>query len=46
VDCNIFAKTHFNGGGHHNASGGDSFDTMQETIQKFENLLSELKLLT
>jgi len=43
VDCNIFAKTHFNGGGHHNASGGDSFDTMQETIQKFEQLLPEIK---
>ncbi|MCL2413987.1 MAG: bifunctional oligoribonuclease/PAP phosphatase NrnA [Bacteroidales bacterium] len=43
VDCNEFAKTFFNGGGHHNASGGDSFETMQETIQKFEKLLPELK---
>ncbi|MCL2416880.1 MAG: bifunctional oligoribonuclease/PAP phosphatase NrnA [Bacteroidales bacterium] len=45
VDCNEFARTFFNGGGHHNASGGDSFETMEETIQKFEKLLPELKQL-
>lgn len=43
IDCNVFAKTHFSGGGHHNASGGDAFDTIENTIQKFENLLPELK---
>ena len=43
IDCNEFARTHFNGGGHRNASGGNSFDTIQETIQKFEKLLPEFK---
>jgi phosphoesterase RecJ-like protein len=43
IDCNEFAKTHFNGGGHRNASGGNSFDDIQKTIQKFENLLPEFK---
>ena len=43
IDCNEFAKTHFSGGGHRNASGGNGFDTMQETIQKFEKLLPEFK---
>jgi phosphoesterase RecJ-like protein len=43
IDCNEFAKTHFNGGGHRNASGGNSFETMDETIRKFETLLPEFK---
>jgi phosphoesterase RecJ-like protein len=43
IDCNEFAKTHFDGGGHRNASGGNSFVTMQETLQKFEKLLPEFK---
>ncbi len=43
IDCNEFAKTYFNGGGHRNASGGNSFENMQETIQKFEKLLPEFK---
>ncbi|MCL2682508.1 MAG: bifunctional oligoribonuclease/PAP phosphatase NrnA [Bacteroidales bacterium] len=43
IDCNEFAKTYFNGGGHRNASGGNSFENIQETIQKFEKLLSEFK---
>jgi phosphoesterase RecJ-like protein len=32
IDCNEFAKTFFNGGGHRNASGGNSPGNMQETI--------------
>ncbi|MDR0437844.1 MAG: bifunctional oligoribonuclease/PAP phosphatase NrnA [Bacteroidales bacterium] len=43
IDCNEFAKTFFNGGGHRNASGGNSFENIQETIQKFEKLLPEFK---
>jgi phosphoesterase RecJ-like protein len=43
IDCNEFAKMHFNGGGHRNASGGNSFETMEETILKFEKLLPEFK---
>ncbi|MDR1951795.1 MAG: bifunctional oligoribonuclease/PAP phosphatase NrnA [Bacteroidales bacterium] len=42
IDCNEFAKTFFYGGGHRNASGGNSFVNMQETIQKFEKLLPRI----
>lgn len=37
---NNFARIHFEGGGHRNAAGGDSFVNMKQTIQKFERLLS------
>ena len=43
VDCNAFAKTHYDGGGHYNASGGNSFVSIQETIQNFEKLLPQIK---
>ena len=36
---NEFARKHFAGGGHRNASGGDSFLGIDETLQKFEGLL-------
>ncbi|MEN8156731.1 MAG: bifunctional oligoribonuclease/PAP phosphatase NrnA [Bacteroidota bacterium] len=36
---NRVASEHFNGGGHINASGGDSFDSMEETLSRFESLL-------
>ncbi|MBW6491544.1 MAG: bifunctional oligoribonuclease/PAP phosphatase NrnA [Lentimicrobium sp.] len=36
---NTFAREHFNGGGHRNAAGGDSFMNMQETLKTFEMLL-------
>ncbi len=42
-DVNKFARTHFNGGGHRNASGADSFDSLEETVEKFENLLKLYK---
>jgi phosphoesterase RecJ-like protein len=38
-DVNKFAREHFNGGGHINAAGGKSNQTMKETISKFEALL-------
>ncbi len=34
-----FARDHFEGGGHHNAAGGRSKLSLEETIQKFLNLL-------
>ncbi len=40
-DVNIFARKHFNGGGHRNAAGGDSFLSMDKTLEKFERLLNE-----
>lgn len=41
VDVNQFARLHFNGGGHRNASGGKSFDTMDNTLHTFETLIRE-----
>ncbi len=40
--CNDFAG-HFNGGGHHNASGGKLMASLSETEQKFIGLLEEYK---
>jgi phosphoesterase RecJ-like protein len=40
---NEFAKKHFNGGGHLNASGGESYMNLTETLQKFRDLLPEYK---
>lgn len=34
-DVNTFARKYFNGGGHYNAAGGSSNDTLQETVIKF-----------
>ena len=42
-DVNQFARKNFNGGGHVNAAGGRSDLSMDETILKFLNLLSEYK---
>jgi bifunctional oligoribonuclease and PAP phosphatase NrnA len=39
---NSIAKKYFNGGGHKNAAGGNSPLSMEETINKFINLLPEL----
>lgn len=36
---NDFARLHFDGGGHLNASGGESRLSMDETLQKFRHLL-------
>ncbi len=38
---NEFARLHFNGGGHINAAGGRSEDTLIETIQRFIKILPE-----
>ena len=40
-DCNTFARTYFNGGGHFNASGGNTKDSLQETVEKFKIALKE-----
>lgn len=36
---NEFAALHFEGGGHKNASGGKSSLSLEETVEKFKNLL-------
>ncbi|MXO05500.1 bifunctional oligoribonuclease/PAP phosphatase NrnA [Flavobacterium sp. HBTb2-11-1] len=43
-DVNQFARDHFNGGGHVNAAGGRSETSMEETVNKFEDLVKKLKL--
>jgi phosphoesterase RecJ-like protein len=40
---NDFARTHFNGGGHTNAAGGKSDDSIEETITFFTSLLPQYK---
>jgi bifunctional oligoribonuclease and PAP phosphatase NrnA len=43
-DVNQFAREHFNGGGHINAAGGKSNDTLENTIKKLEELISKIKI--
>jgi len=39
LDVQEICRKHFSGGGHKNASGAYSHDTLQETINKFKKLL-------
>ncbi len=43
-DVNQFARDYFGGGGHINAAGGKSNLSLKDTIIKFENLISQLKI--
>ncbi len=36
---NEFSRKHFNGGGHRNAAGGMSLESLEATVAKFESLL-------
>lgn len=38
---NALAEQFFNGGGHKNAAGGESYEDLAETIKKFENLIGQ-----
>jgi phosphoesterase RecJ-like protein len=38
---NAFAAKFFNGGGHRNAAGGESYEGLAVTIKKFENLIGQ-----
>ena len=40
-DVNTFARTHFNGGGHYNASGGRTYDSLDATVLRFKEALKE-----
>lgn len=42
-DVNSFARAHFNGGGHMNAAGGASDLPLDETLQKFVDLLPQYR---
>ncbi len=40
-DCNTFARKYFEGGGHFNASGGRSSDSLEKTVEHFINSMKE-----
>jgi phosphoesterase RecJ-like protein len=40
-DCNTFARTYFEGGGHYNASGGRSSESVEENVKRFKMALKE-----
>jgi bifunctional oligoribonuclease and PAP phosphatase NrnA len=40
-DCNDFARKYFEGGGHYNASGGRSPESVDENVRKFKIALRE-----
>lgn len=40
-DCNTFARRYFEGGGHFNASGGRSSDSLEKTVEKFKTVIKE-----
>jgi phosphoesterase RecJ-like protein len=42
-DVNAYARQYFNGGGHINAAGGKSTDSLEATIQKFIATLAHIK---
>jgi phosphoesterase RecJ-like protein len=42
-NVNLFARKHFNGGGHANAAGGVTDLTLDETVIKFVSLLPDYK---
>jgi phosphoesterase RecJ-like protein len=42
-DVNIFARTHFEGGGHANAAGGSSLKSVDETFEDFKKILENYK---
>ncbi len=41
--CNTFAKENFEGGGHYNAAGGQSEESLTETVAKFERVIVNYK---
>jgi bifunctional oligoribonuclease and PAP phosphatase NrnA len=40
-DCNTFARKYFEGGGHYNASGGRSSDSLEKTVERFKEAMKE-----
>lgn len=40
-DVNLFARKHFNGGGHKNASAASCYDTLENTLKYFEEVMKE-----
>ena len=42
-NVNVFARSYFNGGGHHNASGGRSEESIAETIKNLKQAIIDNK---
>lgn len=42
-DVNTFARKHFEGGGHFNAAGGRSSDSLDNTVKKFKQVIQSYK---
>ncbi len=40
-DVNLFARKHFEGGGHKNAAGGRSSESLEATVKKFKEVILE-----
>jgi bifunctional oligoribonuclease and PAP phosphatase NrnA len=40
-DCNTFARRYFEGGGHYNAAGGRSSDSLEKTVARFKEVMKE-----
>jgi len=40
-DCNTFARKYFNGGGHYNAAGGHSKESLNDTVGRFKEVMRE-----
>jgi phosphoesterase RecJ-like protein len=43
-DVNVFARKYFSGGGHKNAAGGKSNETMLMVVEKFKQLITEIDI--
>ncbi len=43
VDVNLFARKHFEGGGHRNAAGGRSSASLEDTVAFFKKAIWDLK---
>jgi phosphoesterase RecJ-like protein len=43
-DVNQFARDYFNGGGHRNAAGGKSEESLEATVKKFIDLATKINL--
>lgn len=42
-DCNTFARRFFNGGGHFNAAGGESDESLEANLKKFREEIAAFK---
>lgn len=43
LSVNRIAREHFNGGGHKNAAGGDSFINLEDTVNKLKSVLLQYR---